>query len=305
MTSGSTHDRAAEISIILHDLLRCTGYQRPECSPDQELRRQVHAKVASWGLEPSRVLDDAVAAGISMAETAYRKLTMPYRYYVALYTALVIYAEDISHRNLESIGLFAYRLVQGIPQPGAILEECAALCHEAYELWQVLSSAAITSSTIDFMNATYLENVTHDMVISPNAKRYPWFLRNMTGIGVAYAHFLFPKHISSNYNAFIQMIPELSCFLALGNDLLSFYKELLAGEAGNYMIIMALSQGRDSIDVLRETAKDLIDTSQRILAMAEGDETLVQHLHDFMDGYIQFHLAAEYRYHLDDLGFKP
>ncbi|KAG8937378.1 hypothetical protein FRC00_006414 [Tulasnella sp. 408] len=305
MTSGSPQDRAAEISIILHDLLKGTGYQRPECPPDPELRRQVHAKVASLNLEPSRILDEAIAAGISMAETAYRMLTMPYRYYVALYTGLVIYAEDISHRDPESIGLFAHRLVHGISQPDATLGQCAALCHEAFELWQVLSSAAITSSTIDFMNATYLENVTGGMAISPNAKRYPWFLRNMTGIGVAYAHFLFPKYISSSYGAFIQMIPELSCFLALGNDVLSFYKELLSGETGNYMILMAASQDRDSVDVLHETAKDLADTSQRILAMAGGDEALVQHLQGFMDGYIQFHLAAVYRYHLDDLGFKP
>lgn len=49
------------------------------------------------------------------------------------------------------------------------------------------------------------------------------------------------------------------------------------------MMLMAASQGSDPIDVLRETAQELIDTSQRILAMAEGDEKLVQHLRDFMD----------------------
>ena len=60
---------------------------------------------------------------------------------------------------------------------------------------------------MDFMNAVYLENTTRDMVISPKAKRYPWFFRNMTGIGVAYAHFLFPKYIAPDHSDFIQMIP--------------------------------------------------------------------------------------------------
>ncbi|KAG8915339.1 hypothetical protein FRC00_005515 [Tulasnella sp. 408] len=305
MGTSVPQDRVAEISIILHELLRGTGYQRPECPPDEELRSKVHAEVASWGLEPSKVLDKAVAAGIAMAETSYRKLTMPYRYYIALYTALVIYAEDISHHDPESIGLFAHRLVHGKPQPNTTVEQCAALCHNASELWQVVGSTAITTATMDFMNAVYLENTTRDMVISPNAKRYPWFFRNMTGIGVAYAHFLFPKYIASNPNTFIQMIPELNCFISWGNDVLSFYKEWLAGETDTYMMLMAASQGSDPIDVLRETAQELIDTSQRILAMAEGDEKLVQHLRDFMNGYFQFHLAAVYRYHLDDLGFKP
>lgn len=49
------------------------------------------------------------------------------------------------------------------------------------------------------------------------------------------------------------------------------------------MVLQAAAEGKDPIQVLRDITQEMIDTSQRILAMAEGNPDLVQHLRDFMD----------------------
>ena len=62
------------------------------------------------------------------------------------------------------------------------------------------------------------------------------------------------------------------------------------------MMLRAAAEGKDPIQVLRETTEEMINTSHRILAMVEGNPKLVEHLRDFMNVSISLTNGTHHRF---------
>ncbi|KAG9020869.1 hypothetical protein FS837_007800 [Tulasnella sp. UAMH 9824] len=150
----------------------------------------------------------------------------------------------------------------------------------------------------------YLEYTIKDMAIRPQATRYPNYLRSKAGVGVPYAQFTFTKAWRDSLSSYVQIIPELDYFITGANDVLSFYKELLAGETDNYVHLRAAAEEKIPMQVLHELSGEVIDTVRRITNVVSPDPELAHTWQQFIHGYLEFHVKTP-RYRLHELNFHP
>ena len=88
------------------------------------------------------------------------------------------------------------------------------------------------------------------------------------------------------------------------SDVLSFYKEELAGENGNYISLEASQRGQqDKIPVFRDLARDVSLCVSRVTNILEGSDNSEAKaaFQCFIGGYVSFHTSFDSRYHLNDL----
>ena len=88
---------------------------------------------------------------------------------------------------------------------------------------------------------------------------------------------------------------------SITSDILSFYKEELAGENVNYISLEASRRGGEKILVLKELARDISLCVSRITTILEGSGEAEAIFQCFIGGYVSFHASDETRYHLNDL----
>ena len=85
------------------------------------------------------------------------------------------------------------------------------------------------------------------------------------------------------------------------SDVLSFYKEELAGENGNYISLEANQRGQEKIPVFRDLARDVSLCVSRVESILEGNSEAKAAFLCFKSGYVSLHFSLDSRYHLNDL----
>ena len=85
------------------------------------------------------------------------------------------------------------------------------------------------------------------------------------------------------------------------SDVLSFYKEELAGEKGNYISLEASQRVQEKIPVFRELTRDVSLCISRVENILEGSREAKAAFQCFMGGFVSFHTSLDSRYHLNDL----
>ncbi|EJF61156.1 terpenoid synthase [Dichomitus squalens LYAD-421 SS1] len=296
-------DAFHETKRIIRDFLSGLGFRSPRTPKNFDLRQQLTAEIASWNIDVSTTFTEKMLHNsCNMAECCYSHESPEHQYFIALYTAFTFYADDHCGADPEPIGQFAQRCLEGAPQLDPVLDRFAAHLNKTFGLWPRIGANAIISGTFDSMTAMYIEYTTKDMATRPGATRYPYYVRTKSGVGPPYAHFIFPSAWRSSVNSYIQIIPELDYFINCTNDLLSFYKESLAGETDNYVHLRASAERKSPTDVLRTLAAEVTDTVERIDAITSIDPELAALWQRFLQGYLEFHVKTT-RYRLAELDF--
>ena len=139
--------------------------------------------------------------------------------------------------------------------------------------------------------------VIRDMKISNVAHSWPYYLREKTGIGEAYAFMIFPRTSNLDISVYIQVINDIAFFMNLANDILSyvfqsfpygsmndtwssrFYKEFLAGETNNYISNRAHVTGKSLSDTLQDTINDTLAAYTRITKVLESTDASIAWKH--------------------------
>ena len=85
------------------------------------------------------------------------------------------------------------------------------------------------------------------------------------------------------------------------SDVLSFYKEELDGDNGNYISVEAKHIGEDKMPVFKQLARDLAVCIGRIEKILEGNSAAKAAAMSFISGYTSYHFCVNKRYHLDDM----
>ncbi|KAJ7464848.1 isoprenoid synthase domain-containing protein [Mycena galericulata] len=166
------------------------------------------------------------------------------------------------------------------------------------------------------------------------APKFPHYLRSKSGASEAYAAGIFKGSTDQNFPLarFIRVLPDVTFFIDIMNDILSFHKEELAGETYNLIHLrtrsLSLSEARgsgiagewtpyDTLHLLCEEVKEAtlrIDGMLRLeeceramrgetgLGVDEVDIQIAKQWRGWRDGYISWHFECR-RYKLDFL--KP
>ncbi|KIY68774.1 terpenoid synthase [Cylindrobasidium torrendii FP15055 ss-10] len=156
----------------------------------------------------------------------------------------------------------------------------------------------LTFSTIQFVTACAIE-VTPSLqeTFSPEAACHT---RSMSGDSLVYIIFIFPRSIP--YKDYKDALPSICDFVDLANDLLSFYKEEVAGEECNLVSYLhkGCSNGATKVDVLEWVMQRATHCYYRSLELLKTKETR-EALRLFAQGMLEFHLQSK-RYRLSEMG---
>ncbi|KAI0714028.1 terpenoid synthase [Cerioporus squamosus] len=292
----------SNIKSIVQGFLDRIPYQSPQTPQNPDLRKEITAEILSWndGLSQSFVkgLTDTCCR---IAESAYTHTSYEHQFIVALYTAYLTYVDDVGQYNVDAVGEYVQRFTQGQGQSMVALDRLTTLLGTLHEYHPRISADAIITNSLDSLTAMYIELVTKGDRVHPAADRYPYYLRLKAGIASAYAHLNFTKNWGGATGHFyLQMLPELELITVGINDILSFYKETLAGETDNYVHLRAAAEQKPPITVLQEVVDENLESIRKIEELAACQPGLTEICHSFVMGYVEFHFSAR-RYRLEEV----
>ncbi|KAF9237727.1 isoprenoid synthase domain-containing protein [Melanogaster broomeanus] len=219
----------------------------------------------------------------------------------ALFTGYAFCVDDMPRRfpeEMPNISAFNDRFVRGEKQGNAVLDALSDVMKEIPRVFGgPVPANLVMTSALNFVTGTVIERETMDMQIMTTAKQYPTYQRTLSGFGEGHAFTVFPPDIP--FDEYIQAIPEICLFNHNVNDILSFYKEELAGEPTNQISAMAACKGVSKVAALEE----LVDTSgelyERIVSILEVPprSRACEAFKLWTRGYFLFHASLE-RYRL-------
>ncbi|KAF4601352.1 terpene cyclase [Pleurotus pulmonarius] len=192
-------------------------------------------------------------SGATIAYISYGHLeSLPVKLYIALYTSLAVYIEDVYTDQPDVVNTFNHNFVTRQPQQTAVLRALDKLLGETSKYFDAVQANLITSSTLNFMTSIAIEHAVNKLNITAGADKFPQFLRGLSGISCAYCLFIFPKDV--HLNTYIQAMPSMMDYINHMNDVLSFYKEEVNGEDNNYISILSKHRGVPKTETLEQLA---------------------------------------------------
>ncbi|KII83917.1 hypothetical protein PLICRDRAFT_179951 [Plicaturopsis crispa FD-325 SS-3] len=250
-------------------------------------------------MEGPKSLGPFVPGAVAMATTAYAHLPdKEGQILMCLYTTFLIYLDDVFNEDIDTVREFNERFIHREPQGDEVLDNFADLLLQIPKYFGRVVANIMITSTLNLVTALLLEYETQGMALGSGAQGYPTFSRVMSGASETYALWMFPPELP--LRSYIQALPELMIFINNGNDILSFYKEELAGEVVNRVSFIADSRDiskNEALRLLEDEAVAAHDRVVQILAPHKGASEAFQH---FKHGYVGFHALAK-RYKLDEL----
>ncbi|EEB94714.1 hypothetical protein MPER_06428 [Moniliophthora perniciosa FA553] len=166
-----------------------------------------------------------ITGGLPMAVNAYPHLKdTKVPVLIALYTAFLIYLDDVLCHDQDAVSEFNERLATGKVQKNFMLDHFAALIIEFSRHFPRIPYNIMLSSTMNFVTALLLEKETKGITICRGAVRYPTMARGMSGASEVFALTIFPSCVPVTTS--IQALPELVVFINNGKcDLISRYPQ--------------------------------------------------------------------------------
>ncbi|KAL3682190.1 hypothetical protein R1sor_000212 [Riccia sorocarpa] len=152
-------------------------------------------------------------------------------------------------------------------------------------------SVIIIQGTIDYLVGCIMESWKPEGIACPaTSSRFPAYMRGKSGLGVPYAHFIFPEKIfpeAKYLEIYLPAIPDIANFTVVVNDILSYYKESLdEGDENTYLKTMSRILGCNAADLWRSTFECQMKLTQEITATLSRREDLQQAWLSFRDAYI-------------------
>ncbi|KAI3605500.1 hypothetical protein WG66_005896 [Moniliophthora roreri] len=283
MTQASKESLATvdQVTFIIRGFLDRLRYSEPVVSQTdrQYLEKTIHSEFARYeqhhGAHYSEWLNHTVTPSVAMAQASTQIL---YR----LRNRWAIYFDDVMSSSLASL---QRDLISNNTDSDVIVDFRRFLL-DAYQIWDPISANFMSSSWMEFLNGCAIEasDELGAMEIQKTAMFWPDYLRSKTGLAPAYTYAIFSKELHPQLSAYIQTIGDANRFIELANDVLSFYKEELAGETNNYVHTRAFTRGTSAIQTHQEVAEELISIYERVCVTLEGLE--LEAWKTFVNGYL-------------------
>ncbi|TFY58010.1 hypothetical protein EVG20_g8319 [Dentipellis fragilis] len=240
-----------------------------------------------------------IPPGIAIAWNSYHHLPdKQTQEYVALITSLFIYAEDMFKDNNDAILAFNSLFIRRQPQKHRMLDHLADILLDLPSYFPTPAVNIMISSALNFMTAIGLENSSIAFNPPASAPRYPAYTRMMSGVSEVYAFFIFTPDVP--LEVYLPALPDMMTYICYANDILSFYKEELAGEEENLIYTLARCRRMHASVALQEVIDDAVAAHHRVLETLMPHKAAFDCYVQFAQGYVDFHFASK-RYRLDEL----
>ncbi|KAG6907385.1 hypothetical protein DXG01_009076 [Tephrocybe rancida] len=230
---------------------------------NKELEDAMRAEVKTRNIVSAR-LDQTIYLAASLIELAFKDCTFEEKTNMALYNWFILYTDDASTKNVVPFVEFQQRFLLGKEQLDPVLDAFAAVLYRMCGQLPAMFGNLFLSATFDFITATCAEPEIEALPVLRSAKRFPTFLRDRTGLGVPYSLMVYPKSRPVDFVTCFRALPDMNFWIAAINDILSFYKEELAGETVNYIYNRAKVEDNTPLEVLLTVRDELLEASDNI-----------------------------------------
>jgi hypothetical protein len=149
----------------------------------------------------------------------------------------IIYIDDMASKDVASFSVFEQRFFRGLPQLEPVMNVFAEVVTTLCDQYDTLAANAILTATFEFINSNCMEPAIESVPLIRDAGRFPWYLRDQTGIGKAYALMAFPKSRQIALTVYIQAVPDMNYWIAAINDFLSSVSFLKCFSEGNFSTV--------------------------------------------------------------------
>ncbi|KAL5496042.1 hypothetical protein ACEPAH_3135 [Sanghuangporus vaninii] len=274
-------DRASLRNFIVTFLKRCDIHYQGCEQPIANFETLCVAAASARGYlgGDDSVFRRFIGLGATIAIASYSHLRDEnVKIYIALYTAFIAYLDDHFLSQIDAIREFVSRFVACQPQQLKVLDDFAALLLEMPRFHNAVACNIILTSTFDYLSSLLIQTDVIGVPIPTSATEYPMFFRRLSGIGnIVYCVCTF-------------------------NDILSFYKEDLAG-GGEDALVWLTARNRDMTvyESLCTIANETVDVHSRVLRILAPFEDAYEAYRKFARGFYGFHFESK-RYKLQDLG---
>ncbi|PPQ97557.1 hypothetical protein CVT26_002342 [Gymnopilus dilepis] len=222
---------------------------------------------------------------------------------MAKFNWYLLYVDDMGNKIQPDLQMFQQTFFTNQKPENKVLGGFVNNLADMYRFWDPIAANCISASGVEFVTGLLIEEEPRiqSMKISDGATSWPNFLRVKTGGAAAFAFFLFPKSMFPDISSYIQVVDDVAYITNHANDLLSYYKEALAGEMNNYVHARAHATKKDIPEALRDIADGLLAAHTRISEVLKGTAGATTY-NDFMFGLLDFHFMMK-RYRLGELAF--
>lgn len=219
---------------------------------------------------------------------------------ITLFTIIIIAMDDPVVFDSLATREFHQRMCTGVIQDEAgMLGAFTKILESMWDHYSGFSANTIYASALRFVNASIIENETDVTTLRSHALPFVEYKRSMTATTEAYACFIWDKARFPDVKVYMQAIPDAMLYVSYVNDILSFYKEELAGETANYIHERAYVTGKSIPDTLRNLINETASAVERVRdILGEGEARAA--FENFAAGYIRVHTGNP-RYHLKDV----
>ncbi|KAJ7618766.1 isoprenoid synthase domain-containing protein [Roridomyces roridus] len=289
---------------IIQSLLDVVSYVSPRemmrsGNSTEALRAAINQTVAPWAEnEPElKVFDKLSQTAASLVEFTYYHHAFEVKLVLGLYSWFAFYLDDVAPPA--SLNTYHRIILTGgthTPEPLAHLQQSLT---GLYTHWDPFLANIMVTSALDVISASMLENRGDIMQMEPRptAASWPWYLRTKTSMAAGLASGIFPMAAHPDLRTYIHALPDMDKYLCLVNDILSFYKEDLAGESVNYVSWRAKVEDKAPRRVLVEMVEEVGDLHRRIEGTLDGHTDALAAWTTYEYGLIAWHVSQD-RYKL-------
>ncbi|KAF8523967.1 isoprenoid synthase domain-containing protein [Hysterangium stoloniferum] len=236
----------------------------------------------------------------SFVELSYHDCSLTEKKNIALYNWYGIYVDDILSTDPLALKEFGKRFLSGQPQLNPVLTALTEVLMNMWDLYDPLFVNSIIAGVFEFITSNCIEPELGNMPLAEGVHRFAPFMRDKSGGAAGYALQIFTKSRNVTMMETLQALPDIYYWMNLTNDLLSFHKEELEGDQGNYVHIRARAENLSPLEVLATMAEELRVSRNIIYATLAQSPRVLTAWKAFERGYVEWHMIQE-RYKLNDL----
>ncbi|ROV88744.1 hypothetical protein VMCG_10056 [Cytospora schulzeri] len=290
---------------LISNFLETIDYAPPE-NPDKGALRALMLEYASTSGVPynkDRHARQCFVTGLSVASDMYPSHPLDVQLHIGIFTWLGFLIDDTNKQLASDLASFQPRFYTGQAQPSLLLDHFARTLRDTYRFYDPVVANFIVLSALAFVNANALEtrNEFQELVPLKAGVNWPYYFRDKEGLPEVYAYFTFPRVLYPDIGSFLQAIPDMGRFINLTNDILSFYKEEVAGETRNYMNSRASYDRKTAMTTMKEVVQETAQSYLRATSVLSRRQPYAQAWHEYVMGYVAMHIMND-RYMFADIG---
>ncbi|KAJ7169193.1 isoprenoid synthase domain-containing protein [Mycena crocata] len=309
-TDGTDNAQHTDMKWIIQSFLDLSSYAPPRDVMDAmdttpALEDALSAEVASWNAddgENGKRYAAVVRKAVALVQFFFPHHSLEVKTSIGMYAWFFFYIDDCAPPS--ALAAFHQHILLGSPIGDVPLQHLKDVLGGLYKHWDPVCVNSMIGGAFEFVTGSLMEvrPSISEMKVRPSAPCWPKYLRAKTGMAPGFSNAIFPKETHPDIAAYIQAIPDIDDWMCKVNDIVSHYKEALAGETVGYLPVRALMTGKSETQVMIEMVEEVGELHRRISATLKGQPEALAAWKACENGFIAFHFANK-RYKLTDLGF--